>query len=125
MSHLVIDVLGYFYPIEHLAGAEFVGGNQTTYLNYDDKTVRSISIKALAAGRVIVNSGGYFRLHSDAVDNERFSITTGTEFDDNYLIIAGEKSGSSMNFVPFASTGGLSSAWVLQHSDSSTILASV
>ncbi len=106
-SHLVIDVLGYYHSTEHLAGADFAGGDQNLPLGATDTTVRSTSISAPAAGRVIVNASGYFLLSSAGIDTGRCSITTGTTLDASHLFLAGERTvGGAMTFVPFASTRG-------------------
>jgi hypothetical protein len=105
-AHLVIDVMGYYHNTEHLAGADFAGGDQSIELSSDDQVVRSVSVSAPAAGRVIVNASGVFNLASDAVDVGRCSITTGAAVDLDYLIIARERLADSMRFVPFAGTRG-------------------
>jgi hypothetical protein len=105
-SHLVVDVLGYYHETENLAGGDFAGGNQDLALG-GATIVRSISISAPDSGRVIVNASGYFDFNSAAaVDTARCSITTGTALDFSYLILAGERSGGSVRYVPFAGTRG-------------------
>ena len=106
-AYLIIDILGYYHETEHLAGADFVGGQQDIALAAGNQTVRSVTIAAPAAGRVIVNASGYFAF-DDAVGRDvgRCSITTGLAVDFAYLIIAGERSGTSTEWVPFAGTRG-------------------
>lgn len=105
-SDLVIDVLGYYYPTEHLAGADFAGDNQYIPLIASDHLVRSIDISVPAAGRVIVNASGVFNFRTPLVETGHCSITTGTALDLSYLITAGESVGGSMGYVPFAGTRG-------------------
>ncbi len=106
-ANLVIDVLGYYHNTEHLAGADYAGGDQNFTLGPANSVVRSVTITAPAAGRVIVNASGYFDFN-DAVglDAGRCSITTGLAVDFSNLIIAGERTGTAMNWVPFAGTRG-------------------
>ena len=107
-AYLIIDILGYYHETEHLAGADYAGGQQDIALVAGNQTVRSVTISAPAAGgRVIVNASGYFDF-ADAVgvDVGRCSITTGLAVDFSYLIIAGERTGTSTRWVPFAGTRG-------------------
>jgi hypothetical protein len=106
-ANLVIDVLGYYYETENLAGADFASGEQTLNLAAADSVARSITISAPAAGRVIVNASGYFNLNDGAgIDTGRCSITTGLTVDFSHLIIVRERAGDSMTFVPFGATRG-------------------
>jgi hypothetical protein len=106
-AYLIIDILGYYHEAEHLAGADYAGGDQNFTLGPANSVVRSVTITAPAAGRVIVNASGYFDFN-DAVglDTGRCSITTGLAVDFSNLIIAGERTGTAMNWVPFAGTRG-------------------
>ena len=104
-AHLVIDVMGYYHNTEHLAGADFAGGNQSILLGDNTTTVRSIDITAPAAGRVIVNASGYFTMDGVGSKAGRCSITTGTTLNYNYLLFARiEEDGYTC--IPFAGTRG-------------------
>jgi hypothetical protein len=99
--------MGYFHETEHLAGADYAGGNQNLALGPADSVVRSVTIAAPAAGRVIVNASGYFSFDDVAGrDSGRCSITTGVAVDFSYLIIAAERTGGATQWVPFAGTRG-------------------
>ncbi len=88
------------------AGADFASGDDVAWpLTAADTTVRSVAIFPPSAGRVIVNASGYFSFRSTGDDAARCSITTGTAVDFTRLIITGDI-GSSVNFMPFASTRG-------------------
>jgi hypothetical protein len=106
-AHLVIDVMGYYYEAENLAGAEFAGGDQSIALGPADTTVRSIVVSAPASGRVIVNASGYMQMAGPGtVDFGRCSITTGTVLDFNFLIPIAERAAGAMFTVPFGATRG-------------------
>jgi hypothetical protein len=108
-AYLIIDILGYFHEAEHLAGADFAGGDQNLALGPVTSIVRSVTITAPAAGRVIVNASGYFAFDDAAGrDSARCSITTGIAVSFNNLIIAAERTGGgdATQFVPFAGTRG-------------------
>jgi hypothetical protein len=95
------------FDITNEAGGDFSGGNQSTTLTATDVTVRSVTLVAPSSGKVIVNASGYFDF-DDTTGNDvgRCSITTGTSVDFNYLIIAGEQTGNSVSYMPFAGTRG-------------------
>jgi len=83
------------------AGASFVEGNQTEELTATDTIIRKVSIRAPAAGTVIVNASGYVAINSNINTRAWCSITTGTEIDSSAVIffnIIGNASGSSDSF---------------------------
>jgi hypothetical protein len=106
-THVVADVMGYYYEAENLAGAEFAGGDQSIALGPAATTVRSIVVSAPASGRVIVNASGYMQMAGPGtVDFGRCSITTGTVLDFNFLIPVAERAAGAMFTVPFGATRG-------------------
>lgn len=89
------------------ARAAFASGDQLVALTATDEVVRSVSITAPSAGRVLVNASGYFRLTTAAaVDIVRCSITTGTSLDGAHLVIVNEATGADLFLQPFAATRG-------------------
>jgi hypothetical protein len=105
-AHLVINVMGYYHNTEHLAGADFAGGEQRVTLTSDAQIVRSISITVPAAVRVIVNASGVFFLWGGHENFGRCSITTGTTIDTSYLISARLMHGLIHQHIPFSGTRG-------------------
>ncbi len=94
--------------------ANFVGGGQSVTLSNTDAIIRSVSITAPAAGRLIANAAGYFFLPDAAeVEIARCSITTGTVVDGNFSVLGGEPAGSgggTVGYVPLSALRGFNVA---------------
>ncbi len=85
----------------------FDSGEQSLALTATDVVVRSVTLTAPAAGRIIVNATGAFNFNSNAIaDSARCSITTGTLVDLTHNIVGAETASLAVNFVPFAGTRG-------------------
>lgn len=85
----------------------FASGDQLIVLTSADTVVRSVSITAPSAGRVLVNASGYFRLTAAGADDiARCSITTGIVIDGTHLIIVDEATAVDLFLQPFAATRG-------------------
>jgi hypothetical protein len=68
--------------------------------------VRTLTMTAPAAGRVIVNAQGYFEGTSLTTDHAACSITTGLTIDVLRAAVMAEHSPDAMRYVPFALTRG-------------------
>jgi hypothetical protein len=72
-----------------------------------DTVIRSVTINAPAAGKVIVNASAFFEFPSAAtLDNARCEISTTTTIDNPHALYAREYSVDAVHYVPFASTRG-------------------
>jgi hypothetical protein len=86
--------------------AAFADGDQSVTLTFADVVVRTVSMTAPAAGRVIVNASGYFVFDFTTFDSARCSITTGTTIEFTGFIPAAEATEMGMAILPFAGTRG-------------------
>jgi hypothetical protein len=112
-----VDIFGYYIDHNHddryytetevdaaMAAARsmaaYSGGDQQIALTTTDQVVRSVSITAPAAGKVIVNSSGYVWLASGADVIARCSLTTGTSLESvSYQFVEIHSSGSASDVV--------------------------
>jgi hypothetical protein len=88
----------------------FAGGGVYQNIQLSTQTptiVRSVTINAPAAGKVIVNASGFFSFtdQNDA-DMARCEITTATTIVDGNTIYAEEVTNQAMSLVPFSPTRG-------------------
>jgi hypothetical protein len=87
----------------------FAGGGveQNIQLSSTPTIVRSVTVNAPAAGKVIVNASGFFSF-SDALDADsvRCEITTATTIVNPNAILAQESANQAMFLVPFGPTRG-------------------
>lgn len=93
--------------------AAFDDSSQTVELTAVDTIIRSITITAPAAGRIIANASGFFLFDAASHDVGRCAITTGTTLDAFVvrLINAAESTVDNAMFeVPFAGTRGFNVA---------------
>jgi hypothetical protein len=90
----------------------FVGGdNQNLDLTPAQAIVRSLTITAPAAGKIIVNASGFFEmLDALLIDYARCEITTAATLVNAATFHARERAAGSMEFVPFAATRGFNVA---------------
>ena len=79
----VVDIFGYYIDHAHndRSVAAYSGGEQQISLTTADQVVRSVSITAPVAGKVIVDSSGYVWLASGTDVIARCSLTTGSTLD--------------------------------------------
>lgn len=108
VSHLVVDVLGYYHGRQLVAGADFAASSDNEVTVTTPATVKSVSITAPASGKVIVNASGYFFFSSSlTADGGRCSISSAASsaIDFSHLIIA-DDSNNTQEFIPFAATRG-------------------
>lgn len=103
-THVIGDVLGYYYDADIAVGADYVSGDQNLSLTALDQTVRTVAVTAPKAGHVVVNASGYFDHGTGDVFTPRCTITTGTAVDFAHLIIA--RLDATTRFMPFAGTRG-------------------
>jgi hypothetical protein len=91
--------------------AAFASGSQSLALTPTPKVVRTVTITPPAAGRVIVNAGGYFELPFPNPIDFAFaacSITTGTSYDATHETGAEAIDAAGALSVPFAAARGFS-----------------
>jgi hypothetical protein len=87
--------------------AAYASGAQLLPLSTGGLIVRTRTITAPAAGQIIANASGYFRLLDTAdFDIARCSITTESVVDTTHLIVVEEQQIAAMRHVPFAGTRG-------------------
>lgn len=94
-SHLVVDVLGYFYDPEIPVGVDYIGGNQTISLTNTDMIVRTLSVTLPTDGFCVINASGTYGLSPSSTVN--CSITTGTTADNDYEIYSSRGSSATSN----------------------------
>jgi hypothetical protein len=88
----------------------FAGGMEAVLLpptSGPPATLRSVTVTAPAAGRVIVNASGFFQFSSALQESARCEITTAAAIDNNFAFY-GTESGdaATMLYIPFGSTRG-------------------
>ena len=87
--------------------AAFASGQQFFTLTTDAAVVRSVTVTAPAAGRVIASVSGVTGLLTDDQDFGRCGLTTGTRIDAGHLFFASDGSlPESVFYTPFAATRG-------------------
>ena len=89
--------------------ASIAGDDQIVVLTGTAQIVRSVTVAAPAAGRVILNTSGYFWFVSNATPEQaRCTLTPGASIDLSALIIASEtvNTPAALTFLPFAATRG-------------------
>jgi hypothetical protein len=87
--------------------AAFAGGEQFLPLTITAAIVRTVSITAPTAGRIVVNASGYFFMNAASIDSAGCSITQGTAIDNNNLNGVDEGVANAMDVVPLGMTRGL------------------
>lgn len=102
-SHLVVDVLGYFYAPEVPVGVDYISGNQSFPLSTTDATARTLSVTVPKDSHCVINASGYYAL--DPNSNARCSITTGTTVDMDHSIYSDNDS-TNPHFESWGATRG-------------------
>jgi hypothetical protein len=93
------------------SGADFSGGDQSLSITGVDNIVRSVSITAPAAGKVIVSASGTFWLFNvSTAESGSCSITTGSTVDASHEFRVSEPvlNEHAMSTIPFSSIRGFS-----------------
>ena len=89
------------------AGADFAGGSQFFDLTGGYDIVRSVTITAPTAGRVIVNASGSSHFDSSTtLENMACSITTGLVLDTPNISVSEFATNSGLTDIPFGLTRG-------------------
>lgn len=87
----------------------FAGGSgiQVIDLETSHKIIRSVTLNAPVAGKVIVNASGFFQFLSvGAIDGAQCEITTATTINAEHSMWAREASNAAMYNLPFSMTRG-------------------
>lgn len=89
------------------AGADFASGEQFFNLTGGNDIIRSVTITAPTAGRVIVNASGSIGLDSSTTfESVNCSITTGIVVDSTHTATVDENVVNAMHLTPFGLTRG-------------------
>jgi hypothetical protein len=87
--------------------SDFHVANDTIPLTATDAVIRTVSINAPVAGKILLTASGYFNLNSAlAIDEARCSISTGTTHVFANSTYVRERAAGAMDIVPFAITRG-------------------
>lgn len=86
--------------------AAFAEGGGIFDLTSTPSVVRSVSITAPSAGRVLVNAQGLFGLNAGTQDYAGCGITTGTTVEIDRFTFMSEATAAAMVFVPFGASRG-------------------
>jgi hypothetical protein len=87
--------------------AAFISGDQNVTLGAAPSVLRTLTMAIPAAGKVIVNTSGYYYFLSSLFDSGRCNITTSTGLEGEHDIRADDfNTGASQAYIPMAGTRG-------------------